>query len=136
MTFSPAISLVPLPPSLPPLPFLPSHLPSPPLPSPVSPSLPSYPSSPVPPFLSVQFALLSSSQEVRAGGLRVLRYILVTKKIFQVMLDHCIDQLVVRYSRAGPLRAIRQLLHASNGKALGLLIRYLLSELNKFVGLT
>ena len=66
----------------------------------------------------------------------MLRYILVTKEIFQVMLDHCINQLVVRYSRAGPLRAFRQLLHASNGKALSLLIRYFLSELNKFVALT
>ena len=88
----------------PPLPYLP-----PPLPSPLL-SLPSLPSPPIPPlpslsFLSVQFALLSSSQEVRAGGLRMLRYILVTKEIFQVMLDHCIDQLVVRYSRASPLRA-------------------------------
>ena len=111
VTFSPATSLLPLPsrlsPSLPPTP-----LPSPPLLS--------------LPFLSVQFALLSSSQEVRAGGLRVLKYLLVTKEIFQVMLDHCIDQLVVRYSRAGPLRAFRQLLHASNGKALSLLIRYVL----------
>ena len=60
-------------------------LPSNPLP------LPSLPLS-----LSVQFALLSSSQEVRAGGLRVLRCILVSKEIFQLMLDHCIDQLVVR----------------------------------------
>ena len=102
--------------------YLPSHLPSPPLLSPPLPPLPSLSS------LSVQFALLSSSQEVRAGGLRVLRYILVTKEIFQVMLDHCIDQLVVRYSRAGPLRAFRQLLHASNGKALSLLIRFFLSE--------
>ena len=66
----------------------------------------------------------------------MLRYILVTKEIFQVMLDHCINQLVVRYSRAGPLRAFRQLLHASNGKALSLFIRYFLSELNMFVGLT
>ena len=66
----------------------------------------------------------------------MLRYTLVTKEVFQVMLDHCINQLVVRYSRAGPLRAFRQLLHASNGKALSLLIRYFLSELNMFVGLT
>ena len=66
----------------------------------------------------------------------MLRYILVTKEIFQVMLDYCINQLAVRYSRAGPLRAFRQLLHASNEKALSLLIRYFLSELNMFVGLT
>lgn len=60
--------------------------------------LPLNPMSPLPPSpsLSVQFTLLSSSQEIRAGGLRVLRYILVTQEIFQLMLDHCIDQLVVR----------------------------------------
>lgn len=72
----------------------------------------SLPSSPLPlPLLpsSARLSLLSSVKEVRAGGLRVLRYLLTSREAFIVMRKHCIDLLVVRSLDAPPNREIERL---------------------------
>lgn len=46
---------------------------------------------------------------MRAGGLRVLRYLLTSKEAFLVMLKHCIDLLVTRSLDAPPSREIERL---------------------------
>ena len=59
---------------------------------PLSPPLPSPPL----PAYSVRLALVSAVKEVRAGALRVLRYLLHSKEAFAIMLRLRIDVLVVR----------------------------------------
>ena len=59
---------------------------------PLSPPL----SSPPLPAYSVRLALVSAVKEVRAGALRVLRYLLHSKEAFAIMLRLRIDVLVVR----------------------------------------
>ncbi len=60
-------------------------------------------------FCSARLSLLSGTKEVRAGGLRVLRYLLTSREAFIVMLKHCIDLLVVRSLDAPPSREIERL---------------------------
>ncbi len=48
------------------------------------------------PLHSVRLSLASSVKEVRAGALRVLRYLLTSKDVFAVMLKHRIDLFVAR----------------------------------------
>lgn len=67
----------------------------------LTPSLPS--------LRSARISLLSGVKEVRAGGLRVLRYLLTSREAFVVMLKHCIDLLVVRSLDAPPNREIERL---------------------------
>ena len=45
----------------------------------------------------MQYVLMSNVQEIRAGGIRVLRYILMSEEVLDVMLKHCIDLLIMRY---------------------------------------
>ena len=63
--------------------------------------------SPPPP--SVKLALLSRVKEVRAGSLRVLRYILSSSQIYETMLSLKIDHLVARSLDSPPQRDIERL---------------------------
>ncbi len=58
---------------------------------------------------SARLSLLSGVKEVRAGALRVLRYLLTSPEAFIVMLKHCIDFLVARSLDAPPNREIERL---------------------------
>ena len=59
--------------------------------------------------LSVKLALLSRVKEVRAGSLRVLRYILSSSQIYEIMLSIKIDHLVARSLDSPPQRDIERL---------------------------
>ena len=113
--------------------YLPSHF-SPTFPPTFPPTSPPLPSPPLP-SLSVQFALLSSSQEVRVGGLRVLRYILVTKEIFEVMCVYPVTCNVTTAVGCGAVRALtRRLLCCKNielSESVSLVLLHLFNQLDK-----
>ena len=76
----------------------------------LSPLLPSPPLSPSsPPSFSARLALTSGVKEIRAGALRVLRYVLTSKDIFSVMLKHRVDILVARSLDVSSAREIERI---------------------------
>ncbi|XP_065904435.1 rapamycin-insensitive companion of mTOR-like isoform X3 [Dysidea avara] len=71
---------------------------------------------------SVRWSLCSKVQEVRAGGLRVLRYLLINNTSFNLFMKYHLDKLVVRCldsssqhetERIQALRLMRQVLHVA-----------------------
>ena len=58
---------------------------------------------------SARLALASSVKEIRAGALRVLRYVLTSKDIFTVMLKHRVDLLVARSLDVSSAREIERM---------------------------
>ena len=60
-------------------------------------------------FSSARLSLASGVKEVRAGALRVLRYVLTSKDIFSVMLKHRVDLLVARSLDVSSAREIERI---------------------------
>ena len=82
----------------------------------LSPSLPFFLSSlslslsPLSPLTSsARLALTSVVKEIRAGALRVLRYVLTSKDIFSVMLKHRVDVLAARSLDVSSAREIERI---------------------------
>ena len=63
----------------------------------------------LPPPSSARLALTSNVKEIRAGALRVLRYVLTSKDIFSVMLKHRVDILVARSLDVSSAREIERI---------------------------
>jgi hypothetical protein len=45
---------------------------------------------------NLQYTLMSNVKELRAGALRILRYILLSEGVFKILLENCIDLLIIR----------------------------------------